>query len=125
MYAQLKNGFINSIAHEQDEFHNIEFQIQEEDLQYFYETNGCIFTIFDGVAVLSKNIDEYRKEKTIEEQKKTLRIYRDIKCFPIINRGKLWYDTLNTTQLLELQEWYDKWLKVTETMTMPEMPEWL
>lgn len=54
-----------------------------------------------------------------------LRIHREKECFPIINRGKLWYDTLTETQLAELKEWYIDWLNVTETLQEPTAPSWL
>ena len=46
-------------------------------------------------------------------------------CFPIINRGKLWYDTLTPAQLGELKSWYWKWLDAPKTLEYPVMPEWL
>lgn len=55
----------------------------------------------------------------------TLRYERLNKCFSIINRGKLWYDSLTPQQLEELKEWYEKWLDVTETLVIPTKPAWL
>ena len=46
-------------------------------------------------------------------------------CFPIINRGQLWYDKLTDEQKEELSKWYNDWLNVTITLVMPEAPEWL
>jgi len=46
-------------------------------------------------------------------------------CYPIINRGQLWYDTLTETQLAELNTWYQAWLNVTETLVIPKKPSWL
>lgn len=54
-----------------------------------------------------------------------LRYERLNKCFPTINRGKLWYDSLTPQQLKELKEWYEKWLNVTETLVIPTKPAWL
>lgn len=54
-----------------------------------------------------------------------LRNQREVECFPIINRGKLWYDTLTTEQVTELNEWYNAWLDVTETKVIPTKPSWL
>lgn len=56
---------------------------------------------------------------------KHIRDIRTIECFPIINRGKPWYDTLNEEQKAELNEWYHKWLNATETLVIPKKPEWL
>lgn len=54
-----------------------------------------------------------------------LRLKREIECFPIINRGKLWYDKLTNSQLEELDKWYNDWLNVTETLIEPSKPAWL
>ena len=56
--------------------------------------------------------------------KQILRTEREF-VFRVINRGKLWYDSLTNEQLLELSEWYNKWLKVTETLERPQRPTWL
>lgn len=54
-----------------------------------------------------------------------LRVQREDECFPIINRGQLWYDNLSDDQLQELNEWYRDWLDVTETRVVPTKPSWL
>ena len=54
-----------------------------------------------------------------------LRRRRAEECFPVVNRGKLWYDCLSIEQLTELNDWYFAWLDVTETKVIPIKPEWL
>ena len=54
-----------------------------------------------------------------------LRQERERICFPIINRGKLWYDTLTNEQYAELKQWYYDWLDVTKTQIIPAKPSWL
>lgn len=54
-----------------------------------------------------------------------LRRLREIECFPIVNRGVLWYNELTSEQLEELENWYKAWLDVTDTKTAPQKPEWL
>ena len=61
----------------------------------------------------------------IIERKNELRARRQSICFPIINRGQFWYDTLTKEQKEKLQVWYKAWLDVTETLTEPVKPEWL
>jgi hypothetical protein len=61
----------------------------------------------------------------IEDAQNALRERRVEECFSVINRGKLWYDTLTIDELSELRSWYRKWLDVTETMLIPEPPAWL
>lgn len=60
-----------------------------------------------------------------EAIKKQLRTQRNAECFPIINRGKLWYDKLTSEQLIELEIWYKSWLDCTETMIAPIAPSFL
>lgn len=64
-------------------------------------------------------------KQTEEEELLDLRMKRNELCFSIINRGQLWYSTLTYEQLQELQEWYQKWLNVTETKNIPDKPYWL
>lgn len=54
-----------------------------------------------------------------------LRMRREYECFPYINRGSLWYDTLTAEQKAEFQTWYQAWLNATETLIAPTKPEWL
>lgn len=64
--------------------------------------------------------------KTETEMKaKQLRTRREKECFPIINRGGLWYDKLTDEQKTELSAWYEAWLDAPETGTAPEKPAWL
>lgn len=62
-----------------------------------------------------------RKEKFIAD----LRALREKKCFSIINRGALWYETLTEEQVMELRKWYNAWLDVTVTFKIPRKPKWL
>ena len=50
---------------------------------------------------------------------------REKMCYPIINRGKLWYDHLTLAQHTELNDWYEEWLDVTETHIIPATPTWV
>lgn len=60
-----------------------------------------------------------------EEEKNILRIKREQECYPIINRGQLWYSHLTEEQKQELNVWYERWLNVTETKMIPERLSWL
>lgn len=51
-----------------------------------------------------------------------LRKRREYECFPIVNRGILWYDRLTKEQINALDEWYQAWLDVTETGVVPGWP---
>lgn len=63
--------------------------------------------------------------QTEEQIKANIRANREKKCFPIINRGQLWYDTLTEQQHNELAVWYRAWLDATETMVEPNDLDWI
>lgn len=65
------------------------------------------------------------KQFTEEQFKNNLRAKRETECFSIINRGQLWYDTLTEAQKAELKEWYIAWLDVTDTLVVPNKPNWI
>lgn len=94
--------------------------------------DSFIFTEADNFDF--RNYNYYLKDERIiavkietdeEELLEKLRYQRELECFFIINRGKLWYDNLAEEQLVELQSWYNKWLNVTETKIIPEKPSWI
>lgn len=60
-----------------------------------------------------------------EDKLNNLREQRETECFPIINRGTLWYNKLTIEQQQELEIWYQAWLDVTETKSVPVKPSWL
>lgn len=60
-------------------------------------------------------------EKYLEK----LRKRREKECFPIVDRGPLWYDRLSIEQINELEDWYQAWLDVTETGVVPAVPSWV
>lgn len=62
---------------------------------------------------------------TVKDRKVHLRQRRERECFPVINRGKAWYDLLTIEQEAELKQWYSDWLNVTETGKVPKKPAWL
>lgn len=66
---------------------------------------------------------------TNEEIIEQLREQREIECFSIINRGQLWYNTLTTEQVNELNQWYMAWLDLPNNYntnkTIPQKPSWL
>ena len=70
---------------------------------------------------------EEKEEPPVEEpsEEEKIRWQRDMECFPIINRGKLWYDKLTEEQLAELNVWYEAWLDAPQTLVIPTKPTWL
>lgn len=76
--------------------------------------------------VENKTVVDYDNSAEVRERKiYKLRKQREKECFPIINRGALWYSALTTEQYNELQTWYRAWLDVTDTLVMPTKPSWL
>lgn len=69
--------------------------------------------------------EPYSDETKLEMDKNNLRMLRETECFPVINRGQLWYSMLTTEQTEELKKWYEEWLNVTDTLTVPEKLTWL
>ena len=80
------------------------------------------YKVVDGKLVLDEEKDAAVK---LEVRREELRKLRDVECFPVINRGWFWYLTLTLSQWRELRSWYLAWLKVTETLTPPERPDWI
>lgn len=72
-----------------------------------------------------KTIYQIMEHQEVKDDLNLLRIRREEECFPVINRGQLWYDTLDNIQKEELRFWYQDWLDVTETKIIPEKPLWL
>lgn len=60
-----------------------------------------------------------------DEEIRRLQEMRKEMCFPVINRGRLWYDCLTVAEITELRQWYEDWLNVTETKKIPTAPSWL
>lgn len=78
---------------------------------------------FDGNKI-NRN-DEQAIIVKDENEKELLRVRRLKECFPIINRGDMWYKSLSDEQEKELNIWYKAWLDVTETKQVPNVPKWL
>ena len=77
----------------------------------------------DGKEV--ETTDDDFVDELAEIEKQSLRQLREVECFDIINRGRLWYDVLTDEQENELNTWYADWLDVTNTLTVPTKPVWL
>ena len=67
----------------------------------------------------------YTAEELAQIQADRLRARRAVECFPIINRGALWYEKLTEEQKLELSSWYEAWLDAPQTGYAPTTPSWI
>ena len=90
----------------------------------FVDVDKEDFEQYDFNDDLTFNIEKYNARK-LNAKKDTLRSQRETECFSIINRGQLWYDTLTESQKAELKEWYIAWLDVTDTLVVPNKPDWI
>lgn len=92
---------------------------------------GELYPVVDEITSVNENGHKVGTLKLVphiqsdEEKREEIRYNREQKCFPIINRGKLWYDKLTDEQLKELGKWYEAWLNAPETMIEPDDLEWL
>ena len=92
-----------------------------EDFDSFLDNCFC-FKIVDGK--LEKDMEKEAAD-VLEQTRTALREQREAECFSVVNRGWIWYSTLTLAQWRELRTWYMAWLKVTETLTVPERPSWV
>lgn len=101
-----------------------------------YDDNGNVITEEVEVERTKKHIVcdlvvhfypkvELTEEQKLEREKQRLRKLREKECFELINRGELWYKRLTDEQKAELDVWYQSWLDVTETLEIPNKPDWL
>lgn len=91
------------------------------DLDHFESHYGA-YLLKDGS--LSFN-DDQESELEKGAQLDEIRTRRETECFPVINRGQLWYEGLTEEQKTELKAWYQAWLDATDTLAIPEKPGWL
>lgn len=113
-------GYVVSYALEGELLDAVE-AAEPSDLSHF-EEYFTAYRVQDGALVFDEGKDAQAQS---EAAKAEYRRRRELECFPIINRGQLWYDTLSEGQLSELKNWYRTWLDGTNTQTIPEKPEWL
>ena len=115
-----EQGYVVSYALEGDLLDAVE-AAEPADLSHF-EEHFTAYRVQDGVLVFD---DAQAAAEQAEAAKTAYRQRRQTECFPVINRGRLWYDALTGEQLSELKTWYRAWLDGTNTPPIPEKPEWL
>lgn len=58
--------------------------------------------------------------------KNQLRAIRKQKCFEVLaSFNTFWYQKLTQEKRTELENWYNAWLDVTETLIIPKTPDWI
>lgn len=97
-------------------------EMEQEVYRIVNGYNGALF--FEEYT----QTDEYKskaEEFKLRSELNALRHRRERECFSVINRGALWYERLTEEKKVELGQWYDDWLDITETKIVPEKPIWL
>lgn len=89
----------------------------EDDIALLYLDSPFSYKIENGKFIKIKDESELRAN--------AIRTRRERECFPIINRGALWYDKLTDEQKEELSSWYEEWLNAPETGIIPSKPTWI
>lgn len=89
----------------------------EDGVWELYSQNESSYKIEDGKFVALKPQAELLAD--------ALRKRRETECFPVINRGGLWYAKLTEAQRAELSAWYEAWLDAPATGVIPSVPTWL
>jgi hypothetical protein len=61
-----------------------------------------------------------------------LRKLRIVECFSVVDRSKIWWDTLSEQQVNEIKDWYNEWLNIPneqlsslERLPLPIRPSFL
>ena len=106
---------------------------EKEQVEKLNEKNEIVIEEIEVQKSRTYNICElvanFRPAKTeeqlLQEKQQQLRKLREAECFALVNRGELWYNRLTEEQKTELEKWYQAWLDVTETLTIPNKPNWL
>lgn len=115
-----ENGYVESYALVGSLVDGIEVP-DPEDIEHF-EAHYAAYGFADGKVsfndVWQTILD---KAKAVDE----IRNRRETECFPIVNRGQLWYDKLSKKKKEELEQWYQAWLDATNTGVVPEKLAWL
>lgn len=119
-YLQNENGEII-----QDDFEKFDDRCLEKEREEYNLVNGYNGGLFFYEYMQT---DEYKAKAAAfadQVEIETLRQRREAECFSVINRGALWFNRLTEEQKAELDIWYQEWLDVTETRTVPDKPSWL
>lgn len=98
------------------------FKVSDDIIPSDFEENAFFYRYNDGKFTLDT---EYKNEKEHEQMVWKIRSDREAICFPVINRGGLWYELLSEKERIELLAWYQAWLDAPDTLIEPTMPEWL
>lgn len=127
----LKSDVIKETVHHDEvlategKFHYVTYSNGGRDKVWDELPRKAVLAYYEEVESEIQVYIPYTEEEIEERELSSLRERRKRECFPIINRGKLWYARLSAEQEVELLNWYIAWLNVTETKIIPEKLEWV
>lgn len=111
----------NRFASEERENEAYDAVYTDEEFEELFESAGLFGYVGLKEGETVPSVIPYDEETCLAVARRE----RENVCFPIINRGELWYKRLTEEEIQELDEWYQAWLDITVTFSVPEMPEWL
>lgn len=116
-----KDGFVTAFAADGATMKDgIEVEKPEDFENFFISYNT--YQLLDGKLSKSEEKSQELAEIALLDY---FRQKRAQICFPVVNRGELWYKRLTPEQIKELEEWYQAWLDITDTKIVPNTPKWI
>ncbi len=114
-----KSGYVeNYVLVGESSACNIEVEPPEE----FGADNYAAYRLIDGTLTLDT---DRLAALQLADRQNAIRARRERECYPVINRGQLWYEGVSISRLVELRKWYKAWLDAPATLIIPDKPDWL
>lgn len=88
----------------------------------FEAENYAAYRLIDGALVLDA---DRLAALQLADRQNAIRARRERECYPVINRGQLWYEGISLARLAELRQWYKAWRDAPATLIIPDRPAWL
>lgn len=122
---ECKNGYF---THDVIIKHHEEIKAVEEKSHLVKYQPPLYTKVIDREAV--EGVPAYDEEEEVliyheDTEEEKIRLRRAYECFPVINRGKFFYESLTPEETDELRRWYYAWLDAPDTKEIPEKPQWL
>lgn len=116
-YIKKENGVV--VAASEIQFDKT-YELADEDYELGFDGK-----LYSETEMKSSDYLARKEQFDFEYNKEIIRATRNDECFPIINRGALWFNKLTETQVQELETWYQEWLDAPATSVIPERPTWI
>lgn len=117
------------IFHKDKEYDSVE-ELEKAFPNVYMQNTSKIKDIKGNVIGREYLYVDYTEDQLTEIENSRMRVKiakGRAECFDIINRGKLWYDSLTAIQLTELNVWYQEWLDIPDKPLdyIPVKPSWI